>query len=172
MKIEIDVSGNDVFHENYSICVSDVVGNIIGFKFPQDLIDKLKENWKNGKYNKCPYSLNQGKFKVRIYRVVLRYLLKELFKRNKDKDIVVQFCRDFPSHEKGISQSLSHRIINIHKRNLKRIYCFKLPKDSDAHLYAKMMYNDRYNYLTCYAKINLKYIEHGLIFHTNNKTYK
>lgn len=168
MKIEIDVSGADIFHENYSICISDGIGNIMGFKFSQDLIDKLQENWEKEKYNKCPYSPNKGKFKARIYRVILRYLLKELFKKNKDKEIIVQFCRDFPSHEMGISQSIKHRIVKIHKRNLKRIFCCRLLKDSDARLYAKIMHNDKYNYLNCYTKISLKNIEHGLIFQVNN----
>jgi len=168
MKIEVDVSGADIFHEDYAICVSDCTGNIEGFKFSQDLIDELKKNWEKGEYAKCPYSPNEGKFKVRIYRVVLRYLLKELFKKNKDNEVIVQFCRDFPSHEKGISQSLTHRIVKIHKRNLKKIFCAKLPKSSDAHCYALMMHNDKYNHLTCYTNISLKDIEHGLVFHTNN----
>lgn len=165
MKIEIDVSGADLFHENYSICVSDGIGNVRGFKFTQELIKELNENWKKEKYNKCSYSPNSGKFKVRIYRVVLRYLIKELFSKNRDKKVIVQFCRDFPSHESGISQSIKHRIINIHKRELQKISCKKLSKNSDAHQYAKMMYNDKYNYLGCYVKINLEDIEKGLIFY-------
>ena len=171
MKIEIDVSGSDIFQDNYSICISDGTGNIMGFKFDQGIIDKLKSNWQKEKYNKCPYCPNAGKFKVRIYRVILRYLIKELFKKNKNKnkEITVNYCRDFPSHENGITQSIKHRIENIHKRKLKRIYCARLPKNSDAHVYAYMMNKDKYNYLRCYVKISLKDIEQGLIFHEHKK---
>jgi len=96
-------------------------------------------------------------------------LLNELFEINKDKEIIIHFCRDFPGHEKGIYQSLKHRIINVHKRNLKKIYCSKLSKKSDVHYYAYMMNKDKYNYLTCYVKISLKDIEKGLIFHEKKK---
>ena len=169
VKIEIDVSGADIFHEDYSICVSDGTGNITGFKFDNDMIHNLKTSWQGGKYNKCPYGPNAGKFKVRIYRVILRYLIKELFKKNEDREIIVNYCRDFPSHENGITQSVRHRIENIHKRNLKRIYCSRLPKGSDAHRYAYLMNKDKYNYLKCYVKISLKNIENGLIFHESKK---
>jgi len=171
MKIEIDVSGEDIFNHDYVICISDGIGNIMGFKFNVDLVNKLNKNWRDGKYNRFPWG-SLGKFKVRIYRVVLRYLLRSLFKKNKDKEVTVQFCRDFPSHEKGIAQSIQHRVVNIHKRDLKRIFCEKLPKNSDAHGYAFIMHKDKYNYLNCYTKISLKDIEHGLIFHTNNNKTK
>jgi len=169
MKIEIDVSGADIFREDYSICMSDGIGNISGFKFNVEIINELKTNWKNGKYDKCPYGPNSGKFKVRIYRVVLRYLIKELFEKNEDKEVTVNYCRDFPSHENGIAQAVKHRVVEVHKRDLIKIYCSRLPKDSDAHRYAYIMNKDKYNYLKCYVKISLKDIENGLIFHKGKK---
>lgn len=109
MHIEIDVSGSDLLKENYSICISDNQGIIRGFKITKDLINSLLENWKKGKYNKVRYSPRAGKFKARIYKVVLRYLLNELFKESKEGgEVSVCFCRDFPSHESGIKQSIEH----------------------------------------------------------------
>ncbi len=165
MNIEIDVSGADLFHENYVICASDSQGIIRGFKFSKEIINKLKKNWKKGKYNKCPYSPNAGKFKVRIYRVVLRYLLKQIFKLNNDKKVKVVFCNDFKGHENGISQSLEHVITQICKKKLISISCSRLTNNSDAHMYAYIMNKDKYNYLSCFVNLKLKDIEKGLIFH-------
>ena len=52
MKFEIDVSGEDIFHKDYTICIAHVDGNehIKGFKFNDSLITTLKENWNKGKY--------------------------------------------------------------------------------------------------------------------------
>jgi hypothetical protein len=58
MHLEIDVSGADIFTVPYSICLSAGNGRIKGFKFSQEIINQLNENWMQGKYTKYPYQPN------------------------------------------------------------------------------------------------------------------
>jgi len=170
MHLEIDVSGSDIFHEDYSICLSAGKGRIKGFKFNKELMINLKKNWKNGKYNKYPYQENNpGVFKVKIYCVICKLLLGELFNGFDDKIIGVRFCRDFPGHENSIKASLKHCITKIHKKETTKVCCAKLPKSSDAHRYSKMMKQDVYNYLEIYVNIAIKQIEPFLMWMEKEK---
>ncbi len=163
MHIEVDVSGADLFHENYTICVSNGEGFIRGYKFTGEFINKLKENYKNKKYTRLPKNIKLGKFKVKIYLIVLRYLFGDLFSKISENEFTLTFCRDFPYHENSILRSIEHQLERVHNKKLNNIKCSKLPNFSDAHHYAKMMYNDKYNYLSCYCNISLKDIEKLLI---------
>lgn len=165
MHLEIDVSGSDIFDEHYSICLSAGGGRIKGFKFNKELIANIKKNWKEGKYDKYSYQpKNQGAFKARIYCVISKLLLGELFIGFDDEIIGVRFCRDFPSHEDTIKASLSHCITHIHKKKTTKICCGRMPKNSDAHRYAKIMNQDLYNYLGSYVNITIEQIEPFLIW--------
>jgi len=163
MDVEIDVSGADLFHENYSICVSDGEGSICGYKFTADVVDKLKEGYSRGKYTRLPKSTRLGKFKVKIYLIVLRHLISELVEKNGAGTIKLTFCRDFPSHENSIKRSIEHQLKNVHGKTVIKIKCGRLDRCSDAHLYAYMMNKDQYNYLSCYCGISLNDIEKLLI---------
>ena len=163
MHIEIDVSGADLFHENYTICISNGEGFIRGYKFTKNVIEELKENYFRNKYTRLQKNIRIGKFKVKIYLIVLRYLFQDFFNQCPEEDFTITFCRDFPFHENSISCSIRHQLKNVHCKNLKKINCEKLPIFSDAHCYAKMMHHDRHNYLNCYCNINLEDIEKFLI---------
>ena len=79
MKFEIDVSGYDMFKDNYVICIANDSGEIIrGFKFNKELTNRLIANWKANKY-RYEYNIYENKrgiFKVRIYSIVLYYIFK------------------------------------------------------------------------------------------------
>jgi hypothetical protein len=164
MTIEIDVSGSDIFCKDYCICAVDNEGIVKGYKFKEEDVEKLKEGFVNKKYTRLDKRTTPSKFKVKIYLIVLKHLLKELFKEHKKEEISILFCRDFPGHENAISRSITHQILNVHKRKLSTIKCGKLPSLSDAHRYAYMMNKDRHNYLSCYCTFSLKDIEEQLIF--------
>lgn len=170
MHLEIDVSGHDIFSENYAICLSAGDGRVKGFKFDGELIRELKKNWKNGKYDKYPYQQqNQGAFKTRIYCVIGKLLLGELFNGFNDKVVGVHFCGDFPGHEDTIKASLNHCITHIHKKQTSKVHCARLPSGSDAHRYAKMMHQDIYRHLGIYVNISLGQIEPYLMWMEKKK---
>jgi|TARA_Y100000310_G_C20579568_1_gene762276 hypothetical protein len=165
MHLEIDVSGSDIFDEHYSICISAGNGKIKGFKINNEIVKNLNDNWKQGKYDKYRYQpRNQGAFKARIYNIVIKLLLKEIFSELDDDSVSVCFCRDFPGHEESTRASLHHCITHIHKKIVSKINCNKLQRDSDAHKYAKMMNGDTHNYLGIYLDITLEQIEPFLIW--------
>jgi len=165
MHLEIDVSGSDIFDEHYSICLSAGNGRIKGFKLDKDLIVNIRKNWKEGKYTKYPYQpKNQGAFKTRIYCIIGKLLLKELFNGFDDDTVGVRFCRDFPGHEDSIKASLNHCITHIHKKKTTKVCCAKLPSSSGAHRYAKIMNQDIHNHLGTYVNITLQQIEPFLIW--------
>lgn len=83
MKFEIDVSGCDIFDENYVICIARDDGEIIrGFKLDKNLINNLVSNWKSNKYKYewDRFETKRGIFKVRIYSIIIYYLFKSIEK--------------------------------------------------------------------------------------------
>jgi hypothetical protein len=160
MKFEIDVSGQDLFEENYVICVAekDKIENskIRGFKFSKEFSEKLQENWNKGKYKYSPTPNKRGLLKVRIYSIVLFYIFKEL----KIKEPVsLTICRDFKGHENDIEMNLDFFLKEKLKIKLGKPLHQKLPNDSKAHWYAYMMTKDSENLLNTYINISLGDIE-------------
>jgi hypothetical protein len=160
MKFEIDVSGQDLFDENYVICVAekDNKGNAIikGFKFSKELSEKLQENWSKGKYKYPCVPNKRGLLKVRIYSIVLFYIFKEL---NIEGPVSLTICRDFKGHENDIEMNLNFFLKEKLKINLGKPLHQKLPNNSKAHWYAYLMTKDSENLLKTYVEINLEDFE-------------
>jgi hypothetical protein len=159
MKFEIDVSGYDLFKDNYVICIASDNGDIVkGFKFSKELIENLIANWKSNKY-RYEYDINENKrgiFKVRIYSIVLYYLFKSIDKLDW---VSLTICRDFKGRNNEITQNLKYLLeTNLNIKMGKPLYR-RLSKTSSAHIYANMMRRDTKNFLKTYVEISLIDIE-------------
>lgn len=130
MRFEVDISGADIFHDDYVICIADGNGIIKGFKFNRKLSNELVEKWVRGKY-KYKHSANkQGIFKVRLYCIIVYYLFKEILTC---KEVDLCLCRDFSGRENEIKQNLYYLLEEKGKIKIKSLVYEKLPLDSDAH---------------------------------------
>lgn len=156
MRFEIDVSGSDIFHDDYVICIADGNGVVKGFKFNKKFSDELVGKWVRGKY-KYKHSANkQGIFKVRLYCIVVYNLFKHI---ENCKEAELYICRDFHGRENEITQNLHYFLEKKGNIKIKSLKYGKLPNDSDAHWYAYMMHKDKYNKLPTYVDIKIEEIE-------------
>ena len=143
MKVEIDVSGYDLFNDTYVICIASDDGEIIkGFKFTKGLVTALISNWKENKYR---YEYNnfetkRGIFKVRIYSIILYYLFKSI---EKPDFLSLTICRDFKGRTNEIAQNLRYFLETILKIKTGNLLFQKLSNSSHAHIYASLMRRDR-----------------------------
>ena len=157
MKFEIDVSGYDLFHEGYTICIASDCGIIKGYKLKQPLITSIQDNWSKGIYRYRPTIGQRGLLKVRIYSTIVHYLFRSIDKKYDEIDLVV--CRDFAWHENDIKQNLTFFLEKLQGRKIKSITFKKLSNSSNAHGYAYLMSKDKYNLLPSYIEININDIE-------------
>ena len=156
MKFEIDVSGPDIFNDDYVICIADGEGVIKGFKFNRLLSDEIVQKWLRGKYRYKSSASKQGIFKVRLYCIIIYNLFKQI---EDCKEVDLCICRDFQGRENEITQNLYYFLEKIGKIKIKSLKYGKLPNDSDAHWYAYMMHKDKYNKLHTYTNIKIEEIE-------------
>ena len=158
MKFDIDVSGSDIFDEDFTICIAnkDEEEHIIrGFRFKKELItNKLVKNWKEGKYRYD--SLKRGVFKVRLYSIVIYYLFKSI---PQQKILSLTICRDFCGHENNINQNLKHLLETVLKTKIGKPRHQKLPNSSNAHGYAQLIRKDHANQLPNHVDIPIEEIE-------------
>jgi len=159
MRFEIDVSGADIFHDDYVICIANGDGIVKGFKFKKKLSDEIVSKWVRGKYRYEHSTNKQGIFKVRIYCIILYYLFKSI---PDCREVDLFICRDFSGRENEISQSLRYFLEKRAKIKIKSLVYGKLPPTSDAHWYAYMMSKDKYNKLHTYLDIKTEEIEEFL----------
>ncbi|MBU0929770.1 MAG: hypothetical protein KJ623_01740 [Nanoarchaeota archaeon] len=145
MIFEIDVSGEDILNKNYTICIAGKNNNIIkGFKFDQDLIEKLNSNYRSGNYKYKNSRKGKVSFKIRLYSLVIYYCFKSL---NIKENISLNLCKDFYGKEEDIKVNLKYFLGDILKLRLDR-FCFaRLDKDSNAHVYSHLMRKDKNNKL-------------------------
>jgi len=163
MRFEIDVSGSDIFRTKYAICIAskDLINGkriIKGFRMNNELRKTLIKKWKENKY-KYHYDLcetTRGTFKVRIYCVIVYYLLKSL---QIEEKISLTICRDFSGRESTINQNLRFLLEEKGKMQIGVPLYRKLPPSSLAHWYAKNTANDSENRLDTYVNITLEDIE-------------
>jgi len=160
MKFEIDVSGDDIFHNNFTICVAEKDREeksiIKGFKFKEELIQTLISRWEKGQYKYSFTENKRGLFKVRLYCIVLYYLFREI---NIKEGLSLTICRDFKGHENDITLNLKFFLGERLGINLGKPLYQKLPQKSKAHWYAYLMSKDSENLLNTYVKIEVEDIE-------------
>lgn len=159
MKLDIDVSGEDLLEKNYVICIADNDGIIKGFKFNEKLVKVLSSRYGQGIYNKYKKS-RKGKalLKIRIYSSVVYYLIKSLNLKGK---LVLNICKDFDGKEQEIKNNLKYFLES--RLNLECILNFgKLDKNSQAHQYSYLMRKDKKNKIESYVNIRLENIEKWL----------
>jgi hypothetical protein len=158
MKFEIDVSGSDIFEENYVICIAS--NEIIkGFKFSKELVTQILERWKgnNYRYEYNKFETKRSFLKVRIYCIIIYYLFKSI--SEKPERISITICKDFYGHRGTINSNLKFLLedklgIKIGNPLHQRLQPFSL-----AHRYAKMMYGAEKNLLPTYVSISLEDLE-------------
>jgi len=156
MKFEIDVSGDDIFNENYVICIAGEEGIIKGFKFKDELIKTIIFNWKDKRYGFGCSDKERGFFKVKLYCVIIYYLFKSTGFKNR---VLLTICRDFHGHTNDINNCLKYFLEKRLEFQIGSPRHQKLPNSSYAHRYAKLMYNDKLNLLPSYVNISLEDIE-------------
>ena len=156
MKFEIDVSGDDIFHENYVVCIAGEEDIIKGFKFKKELIETIISNWQGKKYGYEKSDRGRGFFKVKLYCVIIYYLFKSIKIKNR---ILLTICKDFHGHQNDINNTLRYLLEKRLGMQIGSPRHQKLPNSSNAHRYAKLMYNDKLNKLPTYVDISLVDIE-------------
>lgn len=157
MNFEIDVSGGDLLSKDYTICVANKDSLIRGFKFNWQLVDTLSSRYKQGLYRYAQSKKGKSNFKVRLYCIVIFYLIKAM---NLKGDMSLTICRDFTGREDDIKKNLKFFLETYLKLNLDdQIYFSKLSTDSNAHKYAYLIRHDTKNQMKNYVNIDLKDIE-------------
>ena len=156
MNLDIDVSGEDIFKKNYSICVANK-DIIIGFKFKEPLIRIITSTYGQELYRYRKSKKQRALLKVRIYSIIVYYLLKSI----NAKKYNLTVCRDFSGNENTIKDNLNYFIRDKLNKPLD-IQFRTLESDSNAHHYAYQMRNDLANKLSIYHDITLKQIEQYL----------
>ena len=156
MEFEVDVSGEDIFSRDYTICISNKEGIIKGFKFNQDLIRNLRANYLEGKYRYTHSKKDKALFKIRAYCIIVYYLFKSIGKPNA---VSLNVCRDFYGHESNIDSNLKYFLENLLFIKIDSIKHEKLSAESIGHRYAYLMRKDVKNQMKNYVDISLKEIE-------------
>ena len=161
MEIEVDVSGGDLLSKNYTVCVANRDSIIKGFKFNEEIVSVLSSKFGQGLYRYKKSKRGKADFKVRLYCVVIYYLIKSF---NIKGELSLNICRDFPGKEDDIRKSLKHFLEKELGISLNdRIYFGKLRPDSNAHKYSYLMRHDTKNQMKTYVRIAFEDIEKWLV---------
>lgn len=160
MKLEIDMSGCDIFQGNAVIGISDYNGMIKGFQLGKEMVDALINNWEKGRYFcKCS-KRGLGFFKAMVYSAIVCCLLESV---DKLSEVELEICRDLRYHENNIKQRLKKLIRKKLKIEVKSIVVHSLSKKSDIDNYVYLMLKDKYNLLPTYINLRLEDIEKFLL---------
>jgi hypothetical protein len=158
MKLEVDVSGEDILSKDYTICVADNDGIIKGFKFTKEIIKILSSRYGQNFYRYKKSRKGKTLFKIRIYSIIVYYLIQSI---NPSENLELKICRDFDGREQEIENNLKYFIEE--RLGLKLGFYFtKLGKDSHAHNYSYLMRKDKKNKMSTYVNIKLENIEEWL----------
>ncbi|MBU2523301.1 MAG: hypothetical protein KKE23_03360 [Nanoarchaeota archaeon] len=159
MEFEIDVSGEDIFNEGYTIVIADKSNIVRGFKFHREMIQILRSRHGEGKYRYPPSKQGKALLRVRLYCIAVYRLFKALKEEGqlKNQEAMLSICKDFQGHEKDINSNL---IPLLGKLGLKiKTKYHKLPKDSPADKYAYLMRKDDKNKMNGYISLNVNDFE-------------
>lgn len=156
MEFEVDVSGEDIFSSEYVICIAGNKDIIRGFKFDKKLTQTLRSRYGQGLYKYKKSNKQNSLFKIRIYTIVIYYLLKSIRDIN---EISLVICRDFYGKENDINANLKYLLESQLGLKIKSIIYNKLKDNSNAHKYAKLMRMDSKNIIRNYVQISLSDFE-------------
>lgn len=160
MIFEIDVSGKDLLSKNYTICIANKDSLIRGFKFDNELVNSICSRYGQNLYKYSKSKKGKSGLKVRIYCIVLYYLIKSL---NLKGEISLNLCRDFTGRDDDIKKSLKYFVEEVLGLRLNdQIYFVQLSNDSNAHRYSYLMRHDTKNQMPNYVKISLEDLERWL----------
>jgi len=157
MEFEIDVSGEDIFSKDYTICIASKNNTITGFKMNPELVTNINCKFNQNEYRYKNSKKGRTQLKIRIYCIIIYYGLKHL-NLNAEK-LSLKICRDFYGKETDIKSNLEFFITQKLKTILKEISFTKLDKESNAHKYSYLMRKDTKNQLKTYFTLNLNEIE-------------
>lgn len=156
MKFEIDVSGSDLFEKDYTIVVAERNTSskkpmIFGYKFDEEIIKILKAKYGQELYRYKLSKSQRSLFKIRIYCVVIYYILKHIYKINKklEKNIQLTICKDFDGRENDIKSNLNFLLRKKLSLDIETTFT-RLPKESNADKYAYLMRKDKKNLMKKY----------------------
>ena len=158
MEFDIDVSGEDLLNKNYTICIANREGIIKGFKFNDELLNILSARYGQGIYKYPKSQRGKATFKVRVYCIVVHYLVKSLNLNN----LCLTICNDFDGRQKEIKEILLFFLNKDKIRSVREIYFSRLSPKSNAHKYAYLMSHDNKNQMKSYLNISLEDIERFL----------
>lgn len=160
MDFEIDVSGEDIFDQNYTICVADKNGLIRGFKMLASYAQIICSKYGQGLYRYNKSKKGKATLKVRVYCVIIYYIFRAL---NITDKINLTICRDFNGKEQDIKDHLKYLLGEKLGLNINNLFFSKLPSDSNAHHYSYLMRKDDKNQMQTYIPITIKEIEEYLV---------
>lgn len=159
MEFDIDVSGEDLFSKDYTICIANHDGIIKGFKFNEKFIQVLRARHGQGQYRYKNSKKQKSLFKLRLYCIAIHYLFKSIKNLS---TISLTICKDFDGKANDINFNLEHFLGNKLGILIESIHHEKLRNNSNAHKYAYLMRKDKKNKMNTYIKISLEEIEQFL----------
>lgn len=150
MDLEIDVSGEDILRKDYTIVVAERNGSskdpiIYGYKLKGDALRILKSKYGQGKYRYGLSHSQKSLFKIRLYSIVIYYLISHIQNKTGISSINLYICRDFDGRENDIRSNLKYFLIDLLKLDIKSMLFYRLEKGSNADKYAFLMRKDKNN---------------------------
>ncbi len=159
MNFEIDVSGEDIFNDNYTIVVAEKnnESRLKGFKFSRELIQILRARHGQGKYRYPTSKQGKSLFRVRLYCIIIFHLFRN-FNLGNNTEINLDICRDFQGREKDINSNLKFLLEKVLKLKINSKRYVKM-EDSIADKYAYLMRKDSKNLINGYINLDIEEIE-------------
>ena len=156
MEFDIDVSGEDVFSKNFTICIANKDSIIKGYKLSSEIINIISSRYGHGFYKYKKSDKGRSLFKVRTYCIIIYYLFKSIQIKN---GIRLNICRDFDGKENDIKSNLSFFLGNLLNIKIESLIFCRLGEGSNAHRYSYLMRKDDKNQMKTYVNIKLEDIE-------------
>ncbi|HLC79260.1 MAG TPA: hypothetical protein VJG83_02410 [archaeon] len=146
MFFEIDVSGEDILNENYTVVVAEPGKNtlMLGYKFDEKTLRILTARWGQGKYTYAKSPKGKADMRVRLYCIVIYYIFKRLKDKIESSNIKLRLCKDFSGRESNIKESLKYLLSSL-KYSVASMDFAKLSKHSLADKYAYLLRKDTEN---------------------------
>lgn len=156
MDFDIDVSGEDIFQKDYTVCIADNNSIIKGFKMNATLCHAINSKYMRGLYRYNKSKKGKTDLRIRVYCVIIYYLFKAAQLK---KEINLNLCMDFNGKEEGIKSNLNFLLKQKLKLKINDMKFCKLSNESNADKYAYLMRKDTRNLLKTYIQIKLEDIE-------------